>query len=206
MQWRNCCFCQRSYHLKDAWGRQEVHRKKTPSSIGSSLFFLLLVACDLFSFFYRFAIELSVNQLQSTTPGLIAQLQGFLTKERYHFATVFVDHYSSLSFVYLQKTSNMEETLKAKETFERYAAIRGVLSCRQWSICRQRIHQSRPIKRSDDIILWLKCSSSEWCGRKTSSRSPRSRKNRNDTCQTKMARRHQKQPLAIRATFCEPCP
>ena len=61
---------------------------------------------------------ISVDQLQSTTPGLIAQLRGFLTKERYHFATVFVDHYSSLSFVYLQKTSNMEETLKAKETFE----------------------------------------------------------------------------------------
>ena len=69
----------------------------------------------------------SIDQLQSTTPGLIAQMRGFLTKERYHYATVFVDHYSSLSFVYLQKTSNMEETLKAKETFERYAAIRGVM-------------------------------------------------------------------------------
>ena len=65
----------------------------------------------------------SIDQLQSTTPGLIAQMRGFLTKERYHFATVFVEHYSSLSFTYLQKTSNMEETLKVKETFERYAAI-----------------------------------------------------------------------------------
>ena len=64
----------------------------------------------------------SVDQLQSTTPGLIAQLRGFVTKQRYHFATVFVDQYSSLGFVYLQQTSNMIETLKAKETFEKYAA------------------------------------------------------------------------------------
>ena len=68
----------------------------------------------------------SVDQLQSTTPGLIGQMRGFVTKERYHYATVFVDHYSSLGFVYLQKTSNMKETLQAKEAFELYSAIRGV--------------------------------------------------------------------------------
>ena len=39
---------------------------------------------------------ISVNQLQSTQPGLIAQLRGFTTKQRYHYATVFVDQYSSL--------------------------------------------------------------------------------------------------------------
>ena len=48
-------------------------------------------------------------------------------KERYHYATVFVDQHSSLGFVYLQKTSNMAETLKAKETFEKYAANHGVI-------------------------------------------------------------------------------
>ena len=70
---------------------------------------------------------ISVDQLQSTTPGLIAQMRGFTTKSRYHFATVFVNQYSSLSFVYLQKTSNMKETLQAKEAFELYARLRGVI-------------------------------------------------------------------------------
>lgn len=69
----------------------------------------------------------SVDQLQSTTPGLIAQLRGFITKQRYHYATIFVDHYSDLGFVHLQRTSNMIETLQAKEAFEAYAAARGVI-------------------------------------------------------------------------------
>ena len=35
--------------------------------------------------------------------GFIAQLKGNLTKRRYKYATVFVDQYSDLSYVYLQK-------------------------------------------------------------------------------------------------------
>ena len=69
----------------------------------------------------------SVDQLQSTSPGLIGQLKGFITKRRYHYATIFVDHYSSLSFVFLQETSNMEETLKAKAAFESFCAKHGVV-------------------------------------------------------------------------------
>ena len=69
----------------------------------------------------------SVDQLESTTPGLIAQLRGFITKRRYHFSTVFVDHHSKLGFVYLQETSNMVETLQAKNAFESYARSRGVI-------------------------------------------------------------------------------
>ena len=69
----------------------------------------------------------SVDQLKSPTPGLIAQMAGFLLrKERYNYATVFVDHYSNLSFVYLQKTASAAETLEAKKAFERYAATRGI--------------------------------------------------------------------------------
>ena len=68
----------------------------------------------------------SVDQSIAGTPGLIAQLAGFMTKERYRVATVFVDHYSNLGYTYYQKTSSVEETLKAKEAFERYAASRGV--------------------------------------------------------------------------------
>jgi hypothetical protein len=36
----------------------------------------------------------SVDQLESPTPGLIAQLQGIPTKKRYTCVTVFVDQFS----------------------------------------------------------------------------------------------------------------
>ena len=50
----------------------------------------------------------------SLTPGIIAQMAGFLTKERYTCATVFVDHNSNLSYVHFQKSTSAEYTLEAK--------------------------------------------------------------------------------------------
>jgi hypothetical protein len=67
-----------------------------------------------------------MDQLESTTPGLIAQVKGWLTTNQCHVATVFVDHYSRLSYVHLQKSTNAEETIKAKIAFERYAAKSNV--------------------------------------------------------------------------------
>ena len=60
----------------------------------------------------------SIDQLESTTPGLIAQLKGTPTTKRYRAATVFVDHFSRLSYIHLQKTTNADETIDAKESFE----------------------------------------------------------------------------------------
>ena len=57
---------------------------------------------------------MSVDQLVSPTPGLIAQMTGFITKQRYKYATVYVDQYSGLSFVYLQCTASAAETLDGK--------------------------------------------------------------------------------------------
>ena len=68
----------------------------------------------------------SVDQLESSTPGFIGQLKGWLTRQRYMCATVFVDQYSDLTFVYLQRSTNADETLDAKEAFERYAYQHGV--------------------------------------------------------------------------------
>jgi hypothetical protein len=68
----------------------------------------------------------SVDQLVSPTPGLIAQMIGFLTTSRYKYSTIYVDQASRLSFVYLQKTATADETLKGKEAFELYAKERGV--------------------------------------------------------------------------------
>ena len=69
----------------------------------------------------------SVDQLQSSTPGLIAQLKGNCTVMRYTVATVFIDHYSGLGQVHLQKSTSAIETVQAKQAFERYAATHGVL-------------------------------------------------------------------------------
>jgi hypothetical protein len=40
--------------------------------------------------------------------------------------TVFVDHYSCLSYVHLQKMTSMSKTIKAKESFECFARAHGV--------------------------------------------------------------------------------
>ena len=69
---------------------------------------------------------ISVDQMASPSPGLIAQLKGIPTTRRYTTATIFVDHFSRLSYVHLQQTTNGEETLQAKHAFENYAKTHGV--------------------------------------------------------------------------------
>jgi hypothetical protein len=68
----------------------------------------------------------SVDQLESPDTGLIAQLKGIPTTARYKCATVFVDHFSNLTFIHLQKTTNANKTVEAKHAFERYAKTHGV--------------------------------------------------------------------------------
>jgi len=69
---------------------------------------------------------ISVDQLESSTPGLVAQMRGTPMKQRYKGAAIFIDQYSGLSYVHLQKTLSGEETVAAKEAFERYARSHGV--------------------------------------------------------------------------------
>ena len=64
--------------------------------------------------------------MECTAPGFIVQLKGRLTTLCYKYATVFVDHHSRLGFVYLQRTANRVETLKAKRAFEAYCADHNV--------------------------------------------------------------------------------
>ena len=68
----------------------------------------------------------AVDQLESTTPGLLAQMRGFITNRRLHHATVFVDMFSHVGFVHCQETTGGEDTIKAKEAFELWARNRGV--------------------------------------------------------------------------------
>ena len=69
----------------------------------------------------------SVDQMESAVPGLIAQMKGFLTHQRYNVATIYVDHFSGLSYVYVQKGATVEETIEGKRAFERYAKSHGVI-------------------------------------------------------------------------------
>ena len=68
----------------------------------------------------------SVDQLESNTLGLIVQLKGKLTQQRYKYAMVFVDQFSGYTFVYLQKCLTSEETVMAKHAFESLVDQHGV--------------------------------------------------------------------------------
>jgi hypothetical protein len=68
----------------------------------------------------------SVDQLESPVPGFVGQNKGFFFRKRYKVATVFVDHFSRLSFIYLQESTKGTETLLAKKAFEAHAASFGV--------------------------------------------------------------------------------
>jgi histone deacetylase 1/2 len=50
-----------------------------------------------------------------------------LTKKRYQVATIFVDHFSRLSYIYLQYSTSGAETVEAKKAFEAFAESHGVL-------------------------------------------------------------------------------
>ena len=68
----------------------------------------------------------SMDQIEPRIPGFIGVLRGFISKKRYTCATIFVDHYSGFTYVHLQTSTNMDETLKAKVAFEAYARSLGV--------------------------------------------------------------------------------
>ena len=68
----------------------------------------------------------SVDQIVSPTPGLIAKITGKLTTNRYKYAKFFVDRFSRFSYAYLQKTATVEENLEAKKAFGSYADSHNV--------------------------------------------------------------------------------
>ena len=66
-----------------------------------------------------------MDQLESPRAGYVAQMTGCLTKSRYRYATVFVEHFSGLGFAFLQKSTSASETLDVKRAFERVCALAG---------------------------------------------------------------------------------
>ena len=65
----------------------------------------------------------SVDQIVSGQSGMVLQTSGYRTLERFVGATVFVDNYSSFSFVYMMRHINTAETMAAKAAFERVAHL-----------------------------------------------------------------------------------
>jgi len=49
-----------------------------------------------------------IDQLTVTTPDLIDQVTRFLTHSRYHYMTVFLDHYSDLPYIMFQRSSTWD--------------------------------------------------------------------------------------------------
>ena len=69
----------------------------------------------------------SVDQLESSTLGLIGHMKGTPTTQRYKCATIYVDHFSRLSYVHLQRTLSSDDTVQSKMAFEKYCEERGVV-------------------------------------------------------------------------------
>ena len=59
--------------------------------------------------------------MESITPGFIAQLKVDPIKQHYRADKIFLDHYSDLTYVHLQRGLSSEETAEAKKSFENHA-------------------------------------------------------------------------------------
>ena len=67
----------------------------------------------------------SVDQIISAQPGLIPQMSGFLTSQRLWGCTTFVDHVSDYVYVHLMRDMTLDETLLAKQAWEKVIAQAG---------------------------------------------------------------------------------
>jgi hypothetical protein len=65
---------------------------------------------------------MSVDQMISMQMGLVAQLKGKLTTQRYKAVTVFVEHFAGLCYIHMMTNTSSDETIKAKLAFEQFAA------------------------------------------------------------------------------------
>jgi GAG-pre-integrase domain len=68
----------------------------------------------------------SVGQMETHVHGLIGLVKGIPTRARYQVATVFIDHASDYTYVYLQTNTSSVQTLAAKMEFERHASSIGI--------------------------------------------------------------------------------
>jgi hypothetical protein len=133
----------------------------------------------------------SVNQLVSPTPGLVARMIGFLTMTRCKHATIYVDQASRLSYIYLQKTATAKETLLGKRSFRtictRTRRNDSGLSRRQRNIQGTQMGHGMSRQRTVSDFCRSKRTPSEWDCRATTSNPSRTRKNNACSWQQEMA-------------------
>jgi hypothetical protein len=68
----------------------------------------------------------SIDQMESPVPGFVAHIKGTPTTNRYNSATIFIVHFSDVTYVHLQMYTNAKETLEAKQAFERWCDANNV--------------------------------------------------------------------------------
>ena len=68
----------------------------------------------------------SLDALTSITPGIIPQMSGILTSDRFWAATVFVNHATSYMYTHLQRGQTLIKYIEVKAAYERMAATFGI--------------------------------------------------------------------------------
>jgi hypothetical protein len=70
--------------------------------------------------------RVSVDQIESSTPGYVDIFKGKPTSAKYHAASVYVDHASRYTFVKYHYSTGAREAIEGKQIFERLALTHGV--------------------------------------------------------------------------------
>ncbi len=68
----------------------------------------------------------SVDQLESNTPGLVPQTRGSLTKTTFQAVTLFCDHASRFLYLTCHMSTGAPDAIAAKQAFEREASQANV--------------------------------------------------------------------------------
>ena len=57
-------------------------------------------------------ISISIDQIESPQGGLISVLKGRQKSRKYHVATIFVDHFSNVTYVHFSESTIANETVE----------------------------------------------------------------------------------------------
>jgi hypothetical protein len=135
-----------------------------------------------------------VDQLETSTPGFIGQITGILTRQRIVGSTIFVDQASDLGYVYHHLSMSSEETVKAKESFERYAKSYGV-NIKHYHADNGGFKDKAFMK--DHQLFRSRSPPSKWDCREEDRRPAKKGHNLTAACTEKMVRRYNHKSMAI---------
>jgi hypothetical protein len=141
----------------------------------------------------------SVDQLSSPTPGLIAQMTGYRTKQRYTTATVYVDQATGLGYVHLQNLSRgnggEQESLRSlrKVTWRLHPTIPR----RQWYFQGKLVVGNLQGIASNHHVCWSRGTPPKRGGREKDQRTSRHGQDHVDPCSKAMAQSDHRQFVAL---------